>query len=119
VGLGRRAGHVVEIEPLRMGVQFQELAVVAGCSHHGVEVDLVGFRAKSMRPVGWARPRRRVLQGVEHAAGDLVARLLLAEMDAGHDPIGLGEHVVGQVEPAVSRMSTSTPLSTVMRRAAC
>ena len=35
-----------------------------------------------------------------YAAGDLLARLLLAEMDAGHDPIGLGEHFVGNVEPA-------------------
>ena len=32
--------------------------------------------------------------------GDLLARLLLAVVDAGHDPIGLGQHVVGQVEPA-------------------
>ena len=37
---------------------------------------------------------------LDHPAGNLLARLLLAVMDAGHDPIGLGQHVVGQVEPA-------------------
>ena len=34
------------------------------------------------------------------AAGDLLARLVLAVVDAGDDPIGLGQHVVGQVQPA-------------------
>ncbi len=42
----------------------------------------------------------RILQGAEHAIGDLLARLLLAEMDAGHHPIGLGQHFVGKVQPA-------------------
>ena len=37
----------------------------------------------------------------EDAVGDLVARLVLAIMDAGHDPVGLGQHVIGQVEPAL------------------
>ena len=39
-------------------------------------------------------------QGPDHAAGDLLARLVLAVVDAGHHPIGLGQHVVVQVESA-------------------
>ena len=36
-----------------------------------------------------------------HALRDLLARLVLAVVDAGHDPIGLGQHVVVQVESAL------------------
>ena len=101
MALRRRAGHVVQVEPRRMGVQLQHLAVVAGGLHHRLQVDLVGLPLQQ-HPAGGMGDRRdvRILQGLDHPAGDLLARLLLAVVDAGHDPIGLGQHVVGQVEPA-------------------
>ena len=42
----------------------------------------------------------RIFDCAEDAVGDLLARLLLAVVDAGDDPVGLGQHVVGQVHAA-------------------
>ena len=42
----------------------------------------------------------RVLDRAEDPLGDLLPRLLLAVVDAGDDPVGLGQHVVGQVHAA-------------------
>ena len=85
----------------RMGVELQQLAVLAGGLHHRVEVDLVGLSLEQHAAGRMGKARDvRIGQGAEHAAGDLLARLLLAVMDAGDHPIGLGQHVVGQVEPA-------------------
>src|SRR5262245_24323418 len=39
----------------------------------------------------------RILERAENAVGDLLPRLLLAVVDAGEDPIGLSQHVVGQI----------------------
>ncbi len=43
----------------------------------------------------------RILQGRQDPLRDPLARLVLPEVDTGHDPIGLGQDVVGQVQPAV------------------
>ena len=42
----------------------------------------------------------RVFERAENAVGDLLARLLLAVVDAGDDPIGLGQHIVRQIHAA-------------------
>ncbi len=57
----------------------------------------------------------RIRQGIHNSFSDLLARLLLTEMHTGDNPISLTQTIVVDVEtPAASRMSTSTPLSTVM-----
>ena len=51
--------------------------------------------------MGDGRRRRDSPSASRIRVGDLLARLFLAVVDAGHDPIGLGQHVVGQVQPAL------------------
>ena len=55
-----------------------------------------GLRRLISRPVGWAIAETC---GFASASSirlrDLLARLVLAVVDAGHDPVGLGQHVVG------------------------
>src|SRR5205085_5767684 len=54
------------------------------------------------QPAGWMSDHRyvRIVKSTEDAVGDLLARLLLAVVDAGDDPVGLSEYVVGQVHAA-------------------
>ena len=68
---------------------------------HLLEVDLVRLAAidQPARRMGDDRDVR-ILECTEDAFGDLLARLILAVMDAGHDPIGFGEHIVRQVHAA-------------------
>ena len=101
VRLGRGAGHIVQVEPGRVGVQFQQLALIARGTEHGLQVNVVGLAAVD-QPAGRMGDGRdiRIGQRSENALRDLLARLVLAVMDAGHDPIGLGQHVVRQVEAA-------------------
>src|SRR5215207_4966904 len=44
-----------------------------------------------------------VAERLEHAVGQLAGGHALAAVDAGLDPVELGEYVVGQVEPAVGQ----------------
>ncbi len=101
VALGGGASHVVQIEAGRVSVDLHELSVAGGGGKNGFEVDGVRFAAadEAARGMGddgdvW------ILERAEDAIGDLFARLLLAVVDAGDDPVGLGQHVVGQVHAA-------------------
>ena len=92
---------VVQIEPGRVGVELQQLAVLRGGGEDRVEVDGVRLAAVDQPAGGMGDDRDvRVLERAENAVGDLLARLLLAVVDAGDDPVGLGQHVVGQVHAA-------------------
>ena len=100
--LRRHAGHVVEIQTHGMGIQLDHLALVGHCAKHGLEIDLERFATRDHSPGRMAQDRNVwVVQRVEHAAGDTIARLSLAIMHAGDDPIGFGQQIVGQIEPTL------------------
>ena len=95
------AGHVVQVKAFGMGVQFEHLPVVGRRPEHGFEVDLVGFSLVQEAPGRMGDGAdARVLDRFDDAPGDSLSRLVLAVMDTCHDPISLGEDLVGQVEPA-------------------
>ena len=55
-------------------------------------------------------------QRLEHAFGHLPPRHPLAAVDAGLHPVQLGQHVVGQVEPAVGEDVALDPAQHAERR---
>ena len=58
----------------------------------------------------------RVAQRLLHARGHLRARHPLAAVDARLHPVELGEHVVGEVEPAVGQDVALDPAQDAERR---
>ena len=67
--LGRGAGHVVQVEPVGIGVQFQHLAVVAGRLEHGFQIDLVRLAAIDQPAGGMGDGRDvRIFQRVDARA---------------------------------------------------
>ena len=102
VALGRGAGHVVQVEPAGLAFSSSSLPCSRAALNTASRSTSYGLRRLISRPVGWAMAETcGILQRVDDALGDLLARLVLAVVDAGHDPVGLGQHVVVQVEPAL------------------
>ena len=69
VALGRRAGHVVQVQPRRMGVQFQQLAVSRAARITASRSISYGFRFVQ-HPAGRMGDRRDIgiFQGADHPA---------------------------------------------------
>ena len=64
-----------------------------------VKVDLIRFAAIDDSPRGMGDGRNmRIGQGIDDAFCDLITGLILAVVDAGDDPIGVGQHLVVEVE---------------------
>ena len=76
-------------------------------------------RRPMIRPFGWLRQRTAgCCERLDHAPGHLLARHPLPAVHAGLDPVELGEHVVGEVEPAVGQDVALDPAQDAERREA-
>ncbi len=82
-----------------------------GGGEDGVEIDFVRL-ALVDQPAGRMSDDVdvRVFERAENPLRDLFARLLLPVMHAGDDPIGLGEHFVGQIHASLFEDVALDPL---------
>ena len=78
---------------------------------HRLDVDVVGWPAID-QPAGRVADHRhvRVLDRLDDPGRDPVAGLVLAVVEAGHHPVGPGEHLVGQVEASLLEHVDLDPL---------
>src|SRR5579864_58727 len=103
-GLGGMSIDVVEIEPLRIGVEFEVTAAFAGTRNDGFHVDLVRL-AFSDQPSGGVTDDRdmAIVHRSDDALGLSLARKIELEMDGGNDQIEPGQDLVGQIEATVGQ----------------
>ena len=85
-----------------LALSSSSLPCRAAAANDLIQIDGVWLAAVD-QPAGRMGDDRdmRIFQRAENPLGDLLARLLLAVVDAGDDPIGFGQHVVGQVHAAL------------------
>src|SRR5579875_255065 len=100
--LRRHQGRVVQVEAIRLGVQLQQTAVVGRRLEDYLQVHVIAL-ALADQPASRVTDGMymRALDGIQEPPGDLLPRLVLAVVDGGDHPVGLREHVLGQVQPAV------------------
>ena len=93
-----------QVEANRQPVDLDGDVVLERDLEDSVEVERVLGPAVDVAPGGMAEAADvRVAERLEHAVGHLAGGHALAAVDAGLDPVELGEHVVGEVEPAVGQ----------------
>ena len=93
-----------QVEPGREAVDLERDAVRDRDLVDAVEVEGVLGTAADDAPLRVAEAAHRgMFQRRDHAAGQLLPRHPLPAVDAGLDPVELGQHIVGEVEPAVGQ----------------
>ena len=106
-----------EVEPVRQPVDLDRDALLERDLVDALEVDGV-LRAAADQPAGRVAEAAhvRVAQRLLDAPGHLRSRHPLAAVDARLHPVELGEHVVGEVEPAVGEDVALDPAQDAERR---
>src|SRR6185437_13350095 len=89
-GLGRMDVDVVQVEPVRIGIEFEKTSAPAGSSNDGLHIDVVSV-ALADQPAGWMGNDRDM--AIVHRANDSLGLSLAGEIEFvmhGSD---------GQIEP--------------------
>ena len=101
-GLRHLAIHVVQIEPHRIGVEFQEAAALPRMRDHARDVDVVWLALQKKTPRGVGKNRRiPVVQRLQHARGLLFAGQVEFAVDGNDDQVEFREDRIVEIERAV------------------
>ena len=88
--------NIVQVEAIRISVEFHGDFVLGGCAQHGMHIELITLAAKLDTTGGMSEDRCvRIPDCLQQTIGHLCRFLIEDGMHAGDDDIHLSQHVIG------------------------